>query len=86
MYGAGNRWGREGEVDKVVVVLGSVGTWEARTLSSREPMNPWEKTTTNLAWSRGTPLSARWRPSRSLSLRAVEVVRALNQARLKSCA
>jgi hypothetical protein len=47
-----------GEVDKVVVVvLGSVGTWEARTLSSREPVNPWEKTTANLAWSRGTPLS-----------------------------
>ena len=49
--------GREGEVDKVVVVLGSVGTWEALTLSSREPVNPWEKTTANLAWSRGTPLS-----------------------------
>ena len=56
-YGSGSRWGREGEVDKVVVVLGSVGTWEALTLSSREPVNPWEKTTANLAWSRGTPLS-----------------------------
>jgi hypothetical protein len=31
---------REGEVDKVVVMLGSVGTWEARALSSREPVRP----------------------------------------------
>jgi hypothetical protein len=39
-YGSDSRWGREGEVDKVVVVLGAVGTCEARTLSSREPVRP----------------------------------------------